>query len=311
MPKKQKIIVLVVLLLGGGFLIYGLLTGRLLRVVRDYFSASLVTEDSSGTTGGNAADAIYNPAYSFSEDDDNDGLSNAKEVIYGTDPKNPDTDGDGHSDGEETKNGYDPSRSGDARVEARFAENLTIHYFSWAKQKTGSDDPRLESKLVDQFIRETIDTSPPLPHVADTDLTLAENNDYDTVIFYFREMDAVPLPTVASSYFDVSGEAALDNFKNVDKALNQLSVINGSLTRIPTPPVAIPLQKKYVQLVSTLKMLFGDLYLAKADPVRLTVNLERGKKLISFTKDIIIETAAIVEKYQLPENPALPGPENP
>lgn len=37
------------------------------------------------------------------DDDDNDGLSNAEERRYGTDPENPDTDGDGLSDGDEVK----------------------------------------------------------------------------------------------------------------------------------------------------------------------------------------------------------------
>ena len=37
------------------------------------------------------------------DDDDNDGLTNAEERRYGTDPNNPDTDGDGLTDGEEVK----------------------------------------------------------------------------------------------------------------------------------------------------------------------------------------------------------------
>jgi len=37
------------------------------------------------------------------DDDDNDGLTNAEERRYGTDPRNPDTDGDGLKDGEEVK----------------------------------------------------------------------------------------------------------------------------------------------------------------------------------------------------------------
>lgn len=40
---------------------------------------------------------------SESDDEDNDGLTNAQERRFGTDPKNPDTDGDGLSDGDEVK----------------------------------------------------------------------------------------------------------------------------------------------------------------------------------------------------------------
>jgi hypothetical protein len=43
-----------------------------------------------------------------SVDSDCDGLTNAEEKLYGTDPENADTDGDGYSDGVEIKSGYDP-----------------------------------------------------------------------------------------------------------------------------------------------------------------------------------------------------------
>ncbi len=41
-------------------------------------------------------------------DSDGDGLSDAFEEAYGTNPKNLDTDGDGHSDADELRNGYSP-----------------------------------------------------------------------------------------------------------------------------------------------------------------------------------------------------------
>ena len=41
-------------------------------------------------------------------DSDQDGLSDALEIAFGTDLKNPDTDGDGFKDGDEVAYGYDP-----------------------------------------------------------------------------------------------------------------------------------------------------------------------------------------------------------
>jgi hypothetical protein len=41
-------------------------------------------------------------------DTDGDGLTDAEELLYGTDPNNPDTDGDGFTDGEEVAAGTDP-----------------------------------------------------------------------------------------------------------------------------------------------------------------------------------------------------------
>lgn len=46
-------------------------------------------------------------------DSDNDGLSDQEEVLYGTDPQNPDSDGDGYNDGQEVSNGYNPLGEGE------------------------------------------------------------------------------------------------------------------------------------------------------------------------------------------------------
>ena len=46
--------------------------------------------------------------YNIAEDSDHDGLTNAEEKIYGTEPNKSDTDGDGYSDGVEVRGGYNP-----------------------------------------------------------------------------------------------------------------------------------------------------------------------------------------------------------
>ena len=54
--------------------------------------------------------AENNSTKSIFLDSDQDGLSNEEELVYGTDPNNPDTDGDGYSDGAEVRSGYDPTK---------------------------------------------------------------------------------------------------------------------------------------------------------------------------------------------------------
>ncbi len=58
--------------------------------------------------------------YNIAEDSDHDGLTNAEEKIYGTEPNKSDTDGDGYSDGVEVRGGYNPLKKapGDKIVSA-------------------------------------------------------------------------------------------------------------------------------------------------------------------------------------------------
>jgi hypothetical protein len=60
----------------------------------------------------------------ISLDEDNDGLSDGRENLLGTDPKQPDTDGDGLFDGFEYKFGFDPLVPGEELLDTD-ADNLT------------------------------------------------------------------------------------------------------------------------------------------------------------------------------------------
>ena len=64
---------------------------------------------------------------STSNDQDQDGLSDAEEMIWNTDPFNPDTDGDGFKDGEEVTSGHNPLKVGpdDLLDSTNATDNLT------------------------------------------------------------------------------------------------------------------------------------------------------------------------------------------
>jgi hypothetical protein len=66
-------------------------------------------------------------------DSDNDGLSDAKEFVLGTDPHDPDSDGDGMSDGEEIAYGTCPTNSASLFfVELTvLPSNLDNHIVDW------------------------------------------------------------------------------------------------------------------------------------------------------------------------------------
>ncbi len=70
-----------------------------------------VPQTGSTPNGVPAANANVNKA-SSTQDTDGDGLTDADEKKYGSDPKKSDTDGDGFSDSSEVKNGYNPAGPG-------------------------------------------------------------------------------------------------------------------------------------------------------------------------------------------------------
>jgi len=90
-----------------------------LRIVRTLVALTATTslalacgspaEDAPNAGGADGGPDITQPdSGPAAPDADNDGLSDADEDVYGTDPNNPDSDGDGLSDGEEVARGSDP-----------------------------------------------------------------------------------------------------------------------------------------------------------------------------------------------------------
>jgi len=69
-------------------------------------NANVQFVNSARTNTNTAASVFPNP------DADRDGLSDADEAKYGTNPQNIDTDGDGFTDGQEVQGGYNPKGPG-------------------------------------------------------------------------------------------------------------------------------------------------------------------------------------------------------
>ena len=89
MPNKIKIVLIIVAIVAM-FLVYQL--------------AQYVHTVANGDSTFQQGTPLPNP----DDDPDHDGLDNQQEVIWGSDPFNPDSDGDGFKDGEEVNSGHNP-----------------------------------------------------------------------------------------------------------------------------------------------------------------------------------------------------------
>lgn len=231
--------------------------------------------DASNATQANAGQALsQTPPYSFSKDADNDGLSNAKEYIYGTDPTNPDTDDDGYKDGAEVENAYDPLVPGNAKLADRPNLSLTIRYFSWAKAKTGNKDPQLDETLLKQFLTSQKLTTFTLSAPPATDITATDAGGLST---YLSKIAAISLPGESQDYNTLATNAFQNG--NDSAALKVAEDIRGvyrQFAAIPTPPQALTVQKQFLGALKALESMFRDLGNAQKDPVRVVLDEEKG-----------------------------------
>jgi len=113
-------------------------SGRLVLVASNAQGSS-----SPFPTAGNSF-GIVNPGQS-SVDSDGDGLSDAQEVMLGTDPFNPDTDGDGFSDGVEVASGSDPLNPACTPVNCRVSSEADSLVISVANSAAGSGSSEADS----------------------------------------------------------------------------------------------------------------------------------------------------------------------
>lgn len=93
-------------------------------------------------------------------DSDNDGLTDAEEIILGISTSTPDTDGDGYLDGAEPLNLYDPAGSGKLAANPRIAlyDNKTFNYTvlypgAWPVTVNGGDDSIMFKTADNQFFQ--------------------------------------------------------------------------------------------------------------------------------------------------------------
>ncbi|OHA49337.1 MAG: hypothetical protein A2991_01430 [Candidatus Terrybacteria bacterium RIFCSPLOWO2_01_FULL_58_14] len=226
---------------------------------------------------------------SFDADQDRDGLSDAKERIYGTDPQRDDTDGDGYADGEEVRRGFDPTATGSAKIaeNANLMANLTVQYFEWARTVAKAEDPQLNDEAVQQFLNAEGLTRIPVPDVAENEIVSADQNGPEALRQYFTALTGVRMPDTTASYLDLADEVVRTQKSDIlDNVLGGLVETYEAVRKIPVPQEARAVHREQLAFLKALRNLFSDLYAIDRDPVMLMRDIAWGNDLLQRSADL-------------------------
>lgn len=274
MDKIKKILIVFILIIIGFFVVYGSIN------IFSKFNAKSGLTISPQNENDNS-----DLSYSFVADDDNDGLPNAKEVIYDSDFKNPDTDNDSYLDGEEVKNGYDPIVAGSKRLTDRTTQNLTIKYFSWVKEKYNTKDPILQDSSIKEYLSIYHPITSVLPDVAENKLTVNRNADNQDIVNYIESLNNIELPQGFLNYNELYEKMFAGQTVDIDSILNELNANADKLYKMSVPEKTIEIHKKYIGVMEALKIIFADLKNTQKDPVMIKLNNKKGQGLIKIIND--------------------------
>ncbi|MBI2625574.1 hypothetical protein HY442_01365 [Candidatus Parcubacteria bacterium] len=219
-------------------------------------------------------------AYSFETDSDEDGLANAKEFVYATDPLRADTDGDGYPDGNEVDNGYDPTIAGSARLPNE-PTNLTQRFLAWA-----GNPPSLEPSRVIAFLDSQPDLAFRLPDIAESSIRIVPNESAADLSHYVETARDLAVPEETAPYNELAREALLGRLDGAETTLRELETLYRVWQQREVPPPAKELHRNILGLLALSRELFADLRLSRSDPVRIIWNMDRGKALAAVAKNI-------------------------
>jgi len=236
--------------------------------------------------------------YSFYEDDDLDGLSNAEETIYGSKPEVSDTDGDTYTDGDEVKNGYDPIVAGSARLSDRNTQSATIQYFSWLRENKNILEPQIENFLIEEFVSSRPELLS-LEEIADDSISVTTSNSKELIRAYLAEVNKISLPEGLVSYREIASDFNKESYETLNDLLGKIELSYLDFSYLEVPLAAKEIQKGYLSIIKTFSSIFSDLKYNKEDPVQIEINLKKANKLIERSQEIERLKLELIQKYEI------------
>lgn len=283
--SKIWLIVLAVILIGGLFAFSRFSSKEISVGDKSKQAASLENiEKNSGGDGKTTGGFIY----SFSLDDDSDGLSNAEEIIWGSNPRQTDTDGDGFKDGDEVRNGFDPIVAGEGKGKLAERKNLneTQKYLLWSLDKRSSGQQIFDAALVNKFLDIQINTKLSLPTIEIPKDKRGSDDSSEARAKYLVELAGAPFPTGITSYQEIAEAAMGGNDLVLTLALSELSQTHSAIESLAVPPSALDIQKKQLAVIRQTIIFFEDLKNVTQNPLIVEINLRKADQMVPVAQDI-------------------------
>lgn len=236
------------------------------------------------------------------QDSDNDGLRDWAEVLYRTDPNNPDTDGDRTSDGEEVKLNRDPSVANTSKSPAEpndfmatstlaqdgkpgqpqnLTRQLAIQIGELLAQRAANPDlpfdPQIAERVVDKVVGAVPDATPSA--FTKKDIIIGQDNSQKAFQQYklafgkiftnsFRHRAAKQDVEIFAEAMDAQD---YERLKALDPYLAGYDREIAQLKNLPVPPQLSSLHLEYINLIVAQKEVIRKLRNAGEDVVGATV----------------------------------------
>lgn len=285
---NKWILILITILFVGGIFAFSRFSSKGINIGDENKGKITAALEGLGGERENTAKTETAFLYSFSLDDDRDGLSNAEEIIWGSDPRNPDTDSDGFKDGEEVRNNFDPVVAGEGKGKLTERKNLneTQKYLIWSRDKRFSGQQIFDAALVNKFLDTQINTKLSLPTIEIPRDKKGNDDSSEARAKYLVELASTPFPTSITSYQEIAEAAMGGNDLILTLALSELAQTYGAVESLVVPPSALDLHKKQLAIIRQTINFFEDLKNVTRNPLIVEINLRKANEMVGVAQEI-------------------------